>query len=517
MNKSDYRKKELDYEAYKVRLRAETEATLITETPEETKNRITHLLLPRNYGTFWNYYLGASAGGGLGDKPCAPFHTLTYRRLAHQDSIVQFRIWFRNAAKSLQTNVGNALALKFSGEMKFMALIGINEQRAKMLLADLQAQLEANARILRDFGPQIKAGDWRDGGFETIDGCYFIALGINQPFRGLRRGANRIDFAVVDDCEDPQVARNPRIVGGRCDKITKDLFPAFSQTRRRLVVCNNLFVKGGLLETLQERFMHASETHTSSVAIENEGEPTWKDAWSKKEIEKLKKSVDHFTWSSEYMNLPIERGKVFKAEWIQWAPFSTEAKPAGAVVFWDLSYKTEGDYKACAVVGAHDGCLILLDVFCRRCDQVEAMAWHYEHLAVWRAKGWPVLCYYDATAAQESVFAPIWRDAMARHGAAELPQPDRSANTDKHLRIQATLTSYLHNGQLRFSQRLKNTPDMDAGLTQLFAFEKGSTAHDDFPDALEAAVRLCAYHFSLNTAALWQTPIIGKREDRSFR
>ena len=516
MKASSIKDAEKKYKEQLHKIRQLTADTIVSESPEEQQQRIAELLRPKNYGVFWNYYFGASAGGNLGSSPCASFHKKTYFRLHKEEHIVQFRIWFRGSGKSLQTNVGNALALKGSGKLRFMLLVGINEQRAKMLLADLQAQLEANERILRDYGQQISYGHWKDGAFETKDGCYFMALGLNQPFRGLRRYANRIDFAVIDDCEDAQVARNQRRVNEQADKITKDLLAAFQKDKRRLVICNNLFVREGLVETLQERFKHAPELHISSVPIEKEGRPSWAEAWSKDEIAKLKKSVDPFTWACEYMNTPIERGKVFKAEWIKWAPFTPSARPSGAVAFWDLSYKAAGDYKACAVVGAHNGGLLLLDVFCRRCELAEAMAWHYERLAKWREKGWPLLCYYDATAAQEAVFSPIWREAMARHGSAELPQPDHSASTDKHLRIQATLTSYLHNSQLRFVHRLKDTPDMDAGLAQLFAFEKGSTSPDDFPDALEASVRKCAYHFSPCSAGAWEKPIIGKRNSRDF-
>ena len=96
---------------------------------------------------------------------------------------------------------------------------------------------------------------------------------------------------------------------------------------------------------------------------------------------------------------------------------------------------------------------------------------------------------------------------MQRNQATELPQPDHSAHTDKHLRIQATLTSYLYNGQFTFSKDLQGTPDMSAAETQLLAFEKGSTAPDDFPDALEAAVRKCAHAH----AGTPQRPVIGKR------
>ena len=93
-----------------------------------------------------------------------------------------------------------------------MLLVASSAWRAKLLLADLQAQLEANERIISDFGPQMQYGHWRDGAFETSDGCYFMGLGINQPFRGLRRYANRIDLAIVDDIEDRKRVSNPGLI-----------------------------------------------------------------------------------------------------------------------------------------------------------------------------------------------------------------------------------------------------------------------------------------------------------------
>ena len=113
--------------------------------------------------------------------------------------------------------------------MRFMLLVGSSAWRAKLLLADLQAQLSANERILRDFGPQIQYGHWRDGMFETQDGCYFMALGLNQPFRGLRRYANRIDFAVVDDIEDRKRVVNQSLIAARVDKILGRAGYSFSQ------------------------------------------------------------------------------------------------------------------------------------------------------------------------------------------------------------------------------------------------------------------------------------------------
>ena len=235
MKAGELKQAEKAYKLELARVRQLTVADFLgQESKEERLARIKRLLTPQDYGLFWNYYFGVSAGGNLGDKPCASFHKEAYWRLHQNEEITQFRVWFRGSGKSLQTNVGNALALKFRGKLKFMLLVAINETRAKLLLADLQVQLEANERILADFGKQVSHGHWKEGMFETTDGCYFMALGIDQPFRGLRRYANRIDFAVVDDCEDAQTARNQRIVGERCDKVTKDLLAAFLKNEKGL-------------------------------------------------------------------------------------------------------------------------------------------------------------------------------------------------------------------------------------------------------------------------------------------
>ena len=513
MKVSELRKAERAYEALRERIKRETVETLASETKEEQQRRIEELLLPRNYYIFWNYYLGASAGGGLGDKSCATFHQKSYEELVRHSSILQFRLWFRGAAKSLQTVVGNALALKQTGGLKFMLVVGINELRAKMLLSDLQAQLEANQRLIRDFGPQIRSGDWRDGSFETLDGCYFMALGIDQPFRGLRRYANRIDFAVVDDVEDRDAAANKLRIAKRADKITRDLRGAMSAERSRMVICNNLAIRDGLIGELQERTKQLENVYTSKIPIIKSVLPTWPEMWPLEKIEQLKKEVDHFTWLSEYMNKPVERGRVIKPEWIKWAQ-PTNAKPEGAIVFWDLSYTAAGDYKACAVVGSQAGKYVVLDAFCRQCDLEDVMSWHYERIAKWRAKEWPLLCFYDATASQEPVFSPMWAEASGRYGA-DPPQPHH-ISAPKHVRIEGTLVSYMHQGTLVFSKKIKDTPDMTQGQAQLLAFEKGSTAPDDFPDALEAAVRLCAKYFPATKGNPFAQIVIGKRADRSF-
>ena len=231
-------------------IRKATRENIIGEDDHTRELRKSYLLMPEHYNKFFNYYLGKDTPIPLADSECAWYHLRSYEELYKKRYLTQFRIIFRSGAKSIHSNVGNVLALKQAGLMKFFVVVGINEDRAKLLLADLQVQLQSNERIIRDFGTQVSYGNWADGMFETSDRCYFMALGIDQPFRGLRHYANRIDMASVDDCEDRKVAQNPRLVKERGEKILGDLVPAFGKTSQRLIISNNYITKTGLVNYL---------------------------------------------------------------------------------------------------------------------------------------------------------------------------------------------------------------------------------------------------------------------------
>lgn len=65
--------------------------------------------------------------------------------------IVQMRKHYRGSAKSIHGDVGNVCHLKENDELFFGVLIGKNEGLAKILLSDLQSQLQYNedtSRIL---------------------------------------------------------------------------------------------------------------------------------------------------------------------------------------------------------------------------------------------------------------------------------------------------------------------------------------------------------------------------------
>lgn len=499
MNKTELKLKLEQYRINSKKIRAASYASLEKETPEQQQKRITRLMRPENYAEFFDYYFGVNSKLSLADAPTPEFHQYAYSRLWKRNDIIQMRQYFRGAGKSIQTNVGNLLHLKQNNQVFFGVLIGKNGDLAQILLSDLQIHLESNERIIKDFGKQVAYGHWKDGEFETIDGKHFKSLGLNQPFRGLRFGQHRPDFASVDDCEDREEAKNPNIIQKKGEKITGDLMKAFHLERGRLIVPNNYIVRGGLLDFITDKYKDKERFHLHRVNLRKaDGSPSWPERYTREMVDKIDKNTDYYTSQREDYNNPIEEGKLFKNEWVKYASVHGNKRDwTGLILHWDLSYKKNGDYKAAALLGFGDGRITVLKEFCRKCDLIDAVQWHYNTVQEYESKGMGISCYYDATAAQETVFMPIFQAEAKRRNYYSLPLPAH-VSTDKHLRIEATLTDVLFNGLLIWDEKLKDTPDHKRAIDQLLSFEKQTTAHDDYPDTLEGAVRIGRQSFAMS-------------------
>lgn len=490
-----------------------TYSSLIKESTEQQEERISYLLKPENYTKFFDYYFGVGVSHSLADAPCSDFHQSSYEKVFSDPFIIQLRKWYRGSAKSIHTNVGNVCHLKENNELFFGLLVGRNGDFAKILLSDLQTHLQYNERYIKDFGMQVSYGNWADGEFDTNDGRKFLALGLNQPFRGLRSGPYRIDFTSLDDCEDRKQAKNQILTQENTEKITGDLVKAFHFKRGRLIVPNNYIVKNGLLDGIKDAFKKSKHFDEQVINLSDEkGNPTWHQRLNKTDVKNINAKTDYYTSQREDYNNPIEKGKLFKAEWLKYEDIPNEMIFDGAIAHWDLSYTRNGDFKACAILGLKNGKIYLLDVFCRQCDLPEAMEWHFAKLREYNKKGLSILSFYDASVAQAAVFLPSWLAAAEREKYASVPLPNHTS-TDKHLRIEATLTDVFFNKLIVVDKKLKDTNDWDKASEQILSFEKGTKAHDDFPDTLENAVRLGRTYFGYSTSQdISSRPVIGRKK-----
>jgi hypothetical protein len=513
--------------------------TIIEETPEEQEQRIKMLLEPSNYGLFFNYYFGKDTPVPMADSDCAWYHTAIYKDLYYNAYLTIFNFIFRGGAKSTHANMGYPFALKQAEIAKFFLTVGINEIRAAMLLQDLQVQFEANNRIVKDFGMQKSYGSWADGQFETTDRCTFMALGLNQPFRGLRANGVRVEYASVDDCEDAKTALNKSLILEYAGKVTGDIQGAFSKRSERTIINNNYFAEDGLMTELlrrkgfnpktlvtkenlvrKEKYAHIylvnlTTKYYDQVRADNtaEWEPSWSERYTKgdclRKIEQYKN--DQATLSGEFYNTPVKVGKLFKPEWIRWVTPKPLNEYTMLIGHWDFSYTTTGDTKAFALIGCDDDKFTVLDIFCGHYDIADALEYHFRNAKKWFIENGACIFYYDASVSQQAIYEPILVQASIRHKSFMLPLPEHST-TDKYSRISATLTSAFRSGKLQFSEEIQNNPDWVEAELQLLGFEKGSKLHDDFPDTLEAAVRLAQTHYYGESNSEDNKPVIGKRK-----
>ncbi len=526
MTKTELKEAKERYFALSKMVKSMTYESLVKETPDEQETRIQRLLKPENYVEFFDFYFGINSGLPLADAPSAKFHQKSYEKVYKDRKIRQFRMWFRGAAKSIHTNVGNILHLKENNELFFTILIGANEGLSKILLSDLQVHLENNERIIKDFGLQMSYGNWADGEFQTKDGKYFKALGLNQPFRGLRFGQYRPDFASVDDCEDRDRAKRAGMVQKYGEKITGDLKKAFHKERGRLIVPNNYIVKDGLLDYLMKNFKESKHFDISRVDLATKNitkenyktvknwKPSWDERYTKQDVIDIVCDDDYYTSQREDFNNPIEEGKLFKEKDIIYTRIADNEVFDGILDHWDLSYTGPGDLKAGICVGIKGIKLFVLETFCQKCEVNSAMEVRAEWVKKYMLKGYNPMGFFDATAAQKAVYTPIILQSAEDNNCPNIPIGLHQEG-DKHNRIAAGVGNALFRKILFWDESLKQRcPDFSLFIKLVLAFEKGMPTGDDPADTLERAITLAQTYFGYSKQEGSNKPTIGKRKKR---
>jgi hypothetical protein len=522
-------------------IRKSTIDSIVRETSGQKEARIKRLLLPDNYNELFNYYFGKDTPIPMADCDCAWYHTTIYKDLYYNPFNTVFNLIFRGGAKSTHANMGYPFALKEAGVAKFFLTVGANEVRAAMLLQDLQVQFEQNQRIIDDFGIQKVYGSWAEGIFETTDRCTFMALGIDQPFRGLRQNGVRLEYVSIDDVEDKKRALNRNLTKEYVDKVTGDIQGAFSTKSERTIINNNFFVAngfvGGLLEkkgfnpkkidtkqnTIRKEkyaslyLINLSTKYFDAVKVENSDtwSPSWPERFSKTDcLRKIEQyQNDKETLSGEFYNTPINVGKRIKESMIKMVKPLPLEDYLIIIGNWDLAYSDAACYKGMAMIGVKDIRMTVLDVFCRQTDIAIALDYHFHNAKRVSKINSSFVFYYDASVAQESVYDPQWFRAAIKHKSFLIPLPQKTT-VDKFTKIDTTLVGALVAGILDFSDELENNPDWEESKRQMLNFEKGNHYPVDFPDALtDAILKAQNYLQDDNDEPEHESkPIFGKKE-----
>jgi hypothetical protein bfra3_16153 len=485
-------------------------ALLASESPAEHDRRVARLR--SNYAAFCEYYFphfltlrDKTTGEVIRTIHNAPFHNEAARKIRSTPDLKAVFMWPRGHAKSTHMDIFVPLWLIFQPKrlINFMVVVGQSEDSATRLLGDIQAELEYNQRIIADFGEQRASASWQSGEFKAANGVKFLACGRGQSPRGLRDRESRPDYIVIDDLDDNELCRNEKRVRDLTSWVKGALFGALDVGRGRFIMVGNLISKTSVLFNISR----TKGVFLSKIqAVDKNGEPVWKEKWTKEEAQIYREFVGYRDWEKEMMHNPIVDGTIFRADWIRYKRMPKLTKYDMLVCYTDPSFKstTSNDYKACRLWGKLGTELHLIDCFVRQATVGEMVRWLYDLYE--RTRDTAAISFFmEANFMQDVILDEFAVEGDLR--GYQLPiMPDKRKKPDKLQRIEA-VSPLWERGFVFYNEAKKENPDMKVGIEQTLALEHGSRIHDDAPDADEGAIWI----LQRNTRQESFQPVFGKR------
>jgi len=498
-------------------------AWLAPETPAKRQQRIRRILA--NYAAFCEYYFphflqlrDKTTGEVIRTIHNAPFHNSAALKVRSTPNLKAVFKWPRGHAKSTHFDIFMPLWLMFQPKrlINFMVIVGKSEDSACRLLGDIQAELEFNKRIIADFGKQKPAsGNWLEGEFKAQSGVKFLAVGRGQSPRGLRDREARPDYIVIDDLDDDELCRNEKRVRELTDWVKEALFGALDVGRGRFIMVGNLISKTSVLANIAAtKGVYVSEIK----AIDQDGNPVWREKWTREEAQEYKDFVGYRAWEKEMMHNPIVSGTIFHADWIRWRKPIALRRYDMLVCYTDPSFKTtNNDYKATVLLGKRpDRSIDIIRCMVRQCSVSEMVRWQYdlyEELCLDRSGDAPIAVSHSAAILflmEANFMQDILLDDFTAEGNArgyQLPlTPDLRKKPDKLARIE-TVSPLWERGFVWYNSDFRDTPDFTTLIDQTLALERGSRQHDDGPDACEGGI----WYLQRNTRQESFKPLFGNR------
>ena len=365
---------------------------------------------------------------------------------------------------------------------RFIMLISDTEEQASSFAGFIKLELEENERIKQDFGELRTTGDWSDSSFVTKNGVKVLARGSGQKVRGLRNRQHRPDLVVIDDFENDQTVKNPRIVDKKLKWILEAVYPSIAGAGNKgsLFIINTLLSK----KSVQALLLDNEEFITRKYqALDQAGQSLWPTMYSTEDLLKTKKTIGSLSFNKEYQNDPRDDEGYFKEEWLIYYIPTQIKSDLFTCSFCDPSIGNgeSHDFKAIITVGMDiDGFILTLDAFIRKCSidaMIEAMYVRYYEFR-------PIFMGLEDNLFQKLLFRDF--DRAAKEKRQHLPLKGVTHTTAKESRV-ARLSPLVERGILRFQ---KDQGDQPILIEQMLYFPS-TTVHDDGPDALEGAVDLC--------------------------
>ena len=514
-----YEKLLLDYDLHCRRIARATSVNI----NEGLAAKITRIArLEADYAAWFEYYLVNYA-----KAPCAPFHKEFADDMLHNVEIYEAFIAYRSGAKSVHADIGVPLFLMVLKKLRFMLLIGEIEPKGKKLLSGIQAQLQFNQRFINDYGQKFKHGDWSDGDFVTTEGVRFMSLGFGQSPRGVREEDQRPDYIVVDDVDNKRHVNNDRLMREGTEYITEEVWGCFDEmdgTTKRFVYANNNFHKNSITNRLEVLFRtmiqkstedgfspHHKVLKVKAVSDLQTFAPAWPAKTTAGYWRNKFANTPYRSFMREYMHMHIQDGTVFQMTDMQWKKMLPYCDYDALCFYGDLSYKDNACYKGLFLVGKKDRELHIILSFLRQTSRSKIAKWLYDIYEFRQLKAVSKIRYYIEGLFSMDDFVNDFDEEGDLRGYYIPVTADTRPKANKYDRIEAS-QAFFERRNVYFNIDEKDNADQIELIDQYLAFEKGSGAAVDGPDAVEGGFS----KLNVSTKKSKGLFAFGQRENRKY-
>lgn len=428
-------------------------------------------------------------------KP-APFHIKSTKKVLSTPRLYHRRAWARGLAKSTRRMFEMFFKMLAQKKRVNCLLISKTETNATRLLAPYRGNLEANERIIHDYGVQVKPGKWREEEFLTRTGSAFRAVGAEQNPRGARLDELRITDVIFDDVDDDEVCRNEDRLNARWEWIEKAVIPTVDIANDYMIaVDNNIIAEDSIAVRAAE---YANLVELVNIRDEN-GKSVW-DKNSEQDIDDILSRISYESAQGEYFNNPLTQGKTFtnftfgKCPPIKSLPFIiTYADPSPSNRDRpSKKSRANNSCKAVVIIGYKHPNFYLYKCWVDNTTNSNFIDWLFAAKHYVGSDTQPYFFIENNTLQNpfyEQVLLPlIWQ--KGKEHQTDLPiTPDTTTKPDKWFRIEGTLEPLFRMGNFIFNEAEKDNDHMKRMVAQFKSASPNSSTLDG-PDAVQGAVKI---------------------------
>lgn len=464
------------------------------ETHDAKTRRIKHLEdHPQEWKEYYfpKYFTSASPN----------FHLEASDRLltnfANNKHWYETRWWARGLSKST-TLMFDVLYLVLTGKLKSIILTSSTYDAAERFLTKYQCELDSNQRLIYDYGKQERVGSWSMGGFTTINGVKFLALGAGQSPRGESNEEYRTDCIIVDDFDTDEECRNEEIIDKKWAWFERALFFTVDVSKPYLIVWLGNIIAEDCCVVRAGKLSDYCET----INIRDEyGVSVWPEKNSEQDIDYQLEHVSYESGEQELFNNPIRPGQAFKE--MKWGKCPPLSELSFVVIYADpspsnkdqpsIKAKATKSCKAVFIIGGKGLNRYVYYGFLDTTSNSIFIDWLFaanDYCKENKAK--IALTYIENNTLQnpfyEQVLTPLIASKSKTRGGGMLPvKPDGRDKPDKYVRIEGNLEPLNRQGQLILNIDEKDNPHMKRLESQFKAVRPGSKTMDG-PDCVEGGV-----------------------------